>query len=171
MTHEEQRVGVVLGLYGAQFLIVVSPKCLLPGFVEIVAFRNVRAGAGDNFSKLGGGSVDGTGMLAGCTRIEWSPRKRRRPTISDDGQRESVQCGRICGRISRGRNCMGGRAGETFVEMQFPLPMATRSKQGVGKPRPIGRLQQEGRQPYRLISVKKCTDLILVTRPPRVVVG
>jgi hypothetical protein len=27
---------------------------------------------------------------------------------------------------------MGGRAGETFVEMQFHLPMPTRSKQGVG---------------------------------------
>src|SRR5271168_3024754 len=110
-------------------------------------------------------------MLAGRTRIEWSPSDRRRPTVSDDGQRESVQRERICGRILCRRDCAGGCAGETFVEMQFHLPMPARSKQGVGKLFAIGWLQQGRRQPYRLISVKKCTGLTLITRPPGVVVG
>ena len=85
MVHEEQPVGIVFCFHGKQSLIVVSPKGLLPRFVEVIAFGNVRAWHGHYFPKLGGRFVDRAGMLVGNTLVEGLPRYAQRPSVGDDG--------------------------------------------------------------------------------------
>jgi hypothetical protein len=86
-----------------------------------------------------------------------------------DRQRERVERRRIDRGVLRGRDRFGGRAGETFVEVQRDAPMLGRRTQRVGEVRSPIVVEQRGRQPRGLIGLENLPGLAEIAGPENIV--